>query len=116
MRPAFHRLVYALLVALVVNAAGWTFNAEIFEEPNVGSHPLTLADLGNSTPDDPAKVVQDTCNHGCHAASHFLGQVSHALTIAAAAGTAPLVACIPHGLLAHTSCPQFRPPRSTFLA
>lgn len=113
MRSLFHHFAYVVLVALLVNSAGWTFNSEVLEDVNSGEL-IAVAQITDNATDaslKQTKVVKGNCNHGCHAVNHLLGQVSHPLTVAVLTGTTPPVAHIFSAFLSRAPNAQFRPPR-----
>lgn len=110
--------LYLLLVALVVNAAGWTFNAEVLEEPGSGERTVLAQSTDGALPadGDTPTTAKGTCNHGCHAVNHLLGQISCPLVVAAMIGAVPLVAELSSAFLSRALGAQFRPPRFASLA
>ncbi|MDZ4264033.1 MAG: hypothetical protein U1B30_17110 [Pseudomonadota bacterium] len=77
MSASFRRVVQLLLVTLVINAGGWTFNREAVTDAFLGG--VEYAALA----DDEAATTQSgeeetglkgvVCNHWCHAVGHFVG-------------------------------------------
>jgi hypothetical protein len=79
MRKFFRQTLYFLMLTLMSNAVGWTFNQDAvadvwFDEQRTLStnvdHPAGQHDDVN------ASAPQHTCNHWCHAIGHFMGLTS----------------------------------------
>ena len=76
MSKSIRQTVYFLLITLVINAGGWTFNkdavADILfdEQQNMSVENEYLSDgyeyLETASPEIP-------CNHWCHSIGHFVG-------------------------------------------
>lgn len=76
MNKLIRQTIYFLLITLVINAGGWTFNNEAvadvwFDE----QHSLAADDdhasvQPEATQTDSPKIP---CNHWCHAIGHFVG-------------------------------------------
>ncbi len=116
MHPAAaRRLLYFLLVTLLINAGGWTFNREavadaFFVGPE--SSPTGLIQPSLKGTHDHGEPLKDKapCNHWCHEAAHFLGLFGQAPSLSSkpVAGYAShLARFIPEP--AHEGL--FRPPR-----
>lgn len=87
MHPAaVRRVLYFLLVTLVINAGGWTFNREAVADAlfggqgtvpaGMGQQPSVQADYGHGE----SLKAKAPCNHWCHEAGHFLGLFGQAST------------------------------------
>ena len=83
---AVRQLLYFLLITLLVNAGGWTFNREAVADVLFGEQE-TVAPAGRSNSPqtgyfhcEPIKA-KTPCNHWCHAEGHFLGLFGQALTL-----------------------------------
>lgn len=113
MNTLTRRIVYLLVITLVINVGGWTFNSEAvadmgFDElqsmASGGDQSFTQSDAGK------ADSVQIPCNHWCHAVGNFMGLLNHWVPIFPAFINGP----IPYTSLAvDPSSPdgRFRPPR-----
>lgn len=113
MSTAFRRIVHLLLVTLVINASGWTFNREAVADALLVAPQTTQTDDA-ATVAQPAEGKPDikgvVCNHWCHAADHFVGIFSLHPTLLMEATNAYSVSkpsilspALPEGL--------YRPPR-----
>lgn len=113
MSAAFRRIVHLLLITLVVNASGWTFNREavadalqVAPQTTQTDDAATAAQPGEGQPDIKGVV----CNHWCHAVDHFAG-------IFYLQPTLPTEACNAYSIrkrsIAPPSLPEglYRPPR-----
>ena len=84
MHPAtVRRLLYFLLVTLVINAGGWTFNREavadaFFAEDEIASAGMLQSSLQAGHGHGESLKAKAPCNHGCHEAAHFLGLFNQA--------------------------------------
>lgn len=103
------RFISFLLTIFMANMLAWSFSVEamadwIFEEQSVSN----AADLAKT---DQAPPAEQTCNHGCHVASHLQGQVANSLFFFAADATRTAFLdesfFLPPGIAQR----QFRPPR-----
>ena len=72
------RIIQFMLITLVINMGGWTFNKEAmadvwFDE----QRSLVVEAEHTSTGHEAPKAVshQHTCNHWCHAVGHFMGLI-----------------------------------------
>lgn len=78
------RIVQLLLITLVINAGGWTFNKEAvadvwFDEQRSqavsdGHSSIGSEELKSASPQSP-------CNHWCHAVGHFMGLLGQAAPV-----------------------------------
>lgn len=79
MKKIVRKIAYLLLLTLVVNAGGWTFNQEavadvMFDE----QHKVLIDDQDGSAPSHQNyDTTKSPCNHWCHAVGHFMGLLSH---------------------------------------
>lgn len=80
MNRLIRRTVYLLVITLVINVGGWTFNKEAvadmwFDE----QQSIASGSQQSFTKSDAAKAdsAQIPCNHWCHAFGHFVGLHSH---------------------------------------
>jgi len=115
MPATIRRIVQLLLVTLVINAVGWTFNreavADVFfaDQRTVSADAMQLSpQLGNHHGE--RFKTELPCNHWCHAVGHFLGLFGPvpALSLERVAGYSPQISWfIPDP----TSSSRFRPPR-----
>ncbi len=117
MSAAFRRIVHLLLITLVVNASGWTFNREAVADTLQDA--LQIASQTTQT-DDAATAAQPAegqpdikgvvCNHWCHAVDHLVGIFSLHPTLLMEATNAYSVS---KPSILHPSLPEglYRPPR-----
>ena len=77
MSAPFRRFVQFLLITLVINAGGWTFNLEAVADVFLmEASPMTLVDDESFTEqsgDGKTSLNGVVCNHWCHAVHHFVG-------------------------------------------
>lgn len=77
MSVTFRRIVQFLLITLVINGGGWTFNrAAVADAFLMDASPTALADDESSTEqssDGKTSLNGVVCNHWCHAVDHFVG-------------------------------------------
>lgn len=76
MSAAFRRIVHLLLITLVINTSGWTFNREaVADTLQVAQQTTQIDDAATAT--QPGEGQSDikgvVCNHWCHAVDHFAG-------------------------------------------
>ncbi|MFA6202658.1 MAG: hypothetical protein WC710_05655 [Gallionella sp.] len=77
--------IYFLMITLVINAGGWTFNKEAvadvwFDE----QRSLAMEDHYSSSESQGVNAdvsPQSPCNHWCHAAVHFMGLLSQSTPV-----------------------------------
>jgi hypothetical protein len=106
--------VYFLMITLVINAGGWTFNKEAvtdvwFDE----QRSLAVDDHHSSSKFQGIKAdvsPQSPCNHWCHAVGHFVGLLGQSIS--------PLPEFVdeysiqhPHTFQLLSPDARFRPPR-----
>jgi hypothetical protein len=78
------RAIYFLIITLVINACGWTFNkeavADVWFDEQRG---LTVDGVQSSSGHDGIEAVssQSPCNHWCHALGHFTGLISQPVPV-----------------------------------
>ncbi|MBA3024348.1 MAG: hypothetical protein KKG03_05445 [Gammaproteobacteria bacterium] len=79
MKKYLRQSIYVLMLTLVSNAVGWTFNSEavadVWFEAQVNSSVVAELDSDEHA-DDKAVAHQGQCNHWCHAIGHFMGLTS----------------------------------------
>ena len=79
MHPAaVRRLLYFLLVTLLINAGGWTFNREAVADALFAGQEIVPAgtmqpSLQASHAHGESLKAKVACTHWCHEAGHFLG-------------------------------------------
>ncbi|MCL5060503.1 MAG: hypothetical protein M1449_08355 [Candidatus Thermoplasmatota archaeon] len=76
MPAAFRRIVQLLLVTLVINAGGWTFNREALAYVFLEAPQTAQADdaaIAAQPGEGKTGVKGVACNHWCHAVDHFVG-------------------------------------------
>lgn len=76
--------VYFLMITLVINAGGWTFNKEAVADVWFDEQRSLAVDDGHpSTGHENLKAVspENPCNHWCHAVEHFMGLLSQSTTV-----------------------------------
>ena len=77
MSAAFRRIVQFLLITLVINAGGWTFNREaVADSFYMEASQTALADdelYAEQSGDGKTSFNGAVCNHWCHAVDHFVG-------------------------------------------
>lgn len=112
---AVRRILYFLLVTLLTNASGWTFNREaiadvFFASQEVISAATEQLPLHTSADHGAPANAKAPCNHWCHALSHFLGLFDQATCLCFRSITAyfPQLSSL---ILNPTSEDHFRPPR-----
>lgn len=115
MRKLLRQTVYFLMLTLMSNAVGWTFNQEavadvLFEEQRIL---VVNADhLADQHEDASAIAHQHTCNHWCHAVGHFMGLPSQTAFVLPDLVDSPSLS-LQTTLLSYSSTDLFRPPRAT---
>lgn len=80
----FRRAVFFLMITLVINAGGWTFNKEAvadvwFEE----QRSQAIDDDHTSVKAGDLKTIshKSLCNHWCHSVGHFMGLLSQSASV-----------------------------------
>lgn len=76
--------IYFLLITLVINAAGWTFNQEAVADVWFDDQQNCAVADENGT--DTAEITQSVshknpCNHWCHVIGHFVGLHSQSAAV-----------------------------------
>lgn len=114
MDSLIRRTIYFLMITLVINAGGWTFNKEAVADVWFDEQRNVAVDVGHSPAEsDVAHAVapeKSPCNHWCHAVSHFMGLLNHSTPlISEVAQVYPVLLA----LFIQPSFPDgnFRPPR-----
>ena len=80
MTTSVRRTIYLLVITLVINLGGWTFNKEAWadvlldEQQSVSSGGIQSSVLSG---EDKSTPPEAECNHWCHAIGHFIGLFSH---------------------------------------
>lgn len=109
MLSELRRLIFFLIVTLLVNTGGWTFNGEAMADV-LRDAQQTAADFAqpghNSLPHDKATP----CNHWCHAIGHFVGLPSIWQVTPAPAG-GERISIPSHQKITAQPDELFRPPR-----
>lgn len=114
MKKFLRQSIYFLMLTLVSNAVGWTFNneavADVLFEAQINS-----AMVGEPASDEHAadKAIshQGQCNHWCHAVGHFMGLPSQAAFVVPDFSCTHSVSLQPT-LHPHSLDDLFRPPRA----
>ena len=73
------RVIYLLVITLVVNVGGWTFNTEALADVLLGDQETVLVkSVQASDPSEAGNLAapEEPCNHWCHAVGHFIGLLS----------------------------------------
>lgn len=84
---AVRRLLYFLLVTLLINAGGWTFNREAVADAlfagqdTVPAGEIVQPSLQAGHGHGESPKAKAACNHWCHEAGHFLGLFGQAPTL-----------------------------------
>lgn len=76
MNRLIHRTIYLLVITLVINAGGWTFNREAVADAFLEAPQTALADDASTAAqpgEEKSGVKGFVCNHWCHAVDHFVG-------------------------------------------
>jgi len=84
MDKLIRQTIYFLVITLVINAGGWTFNKEAVADVWFGEQRSLAVDDGHSsTGHEDLKAVssQSPCNHWCHAVGHFMGLLSQSAPV-----------------------------------
>ena len=87
MHPAaVRRLLYFLLVTLLINAGGWTFNREAVVDAFFAGQESVPAGMGQPSlqaghGQGESPKAKAACTHWCHEAGHFLGLFGQAPTL-----------------------------------
>ena len=83
MDKLIRQTIYFLVITLVINAGGWTFNKEAVADVWFGEQRSLAVDDGHSsTGHEDLKAVssQSPCNHWCHAVGHFMGLLGQSVS------------------------------------
>ena len=113
MLSELRRVIFFLIVTLLVNTGGWTFNGEAMADV-LRDAQQTAADFAQSdhgaTPGDKEATP---CNYWCYAIGHFVGLPSvWQVTLAPTGGEQ--ISIPPHQKITAQSDELFRPPRFHF--
>ena len=114
MKKFLRQSIYFLMLPLVSNAVGWTFNSEavadVWFEAQINSS--VVADQTFDEHADGETVShQDPCNHWCHAVGHFMGLPSQATFMTPYLSSNHFIS-LQAILLPYSPDDLFRPPRS----
>ena len=80
MNSLIRRTIYFLMITLVINAGGWTFNKEAVADVWFDEQRSMAMDIDHSpTESDGVQAVspESPCNHWCHAVGQFMGLLNH---------------------------------------
>lgn len=109
MATSIRRIVQLLLITLLVNAGGWTFNgaavADVFFQETQQNDAAAMAGEPESC------TTKAVCNHWCHAVGHFVGLFPSPLGIIPAVATGDRFAAKRLIILPLLPAGHFRPPR-----
>lgn len=78
------RIVQFMLITLVINMGGWTFNKEAVADVWFDEQRSLAMDDGHSlTGHQDLNTVpsEHSCNHWCHAVGHFVGFLSQSASV-----------------------------------
>jgi len=78
------RIVQFMLITLVINMGGWTFNKEAVADVWFDELRSLAVDDGHSSTghaDLKAVSLQTPCNHWCHAIGHFMGLLGQTASV-----------------------------------
>lgn len=110
MATSIRRIVQLLLITLLVNAGGWTFNgaavADVFLQ-ETQQNDAAAAQAG----EPESCTTKAVCNHWCHAVGHFIGLFPPPLGIIPAVATGDRFAAKRLIILPLLPAGHFRPPR-----
>lgn len=84
MSGMIRRTIYFLLLTLVINAGGWTFNKEAVADVWFAEQRnLVIDDDHSSAEPEDLKTIspKSPCNQWCHAVGHFMGLLSQSATM-----------------------------------
>lgn len=109
MATSIRRIVQLLLITLLVNAGGWTFNgaavADVFFQETQQNDAAAMAEEPKSC------TTKTVCNHWCHAVSHFVGFFPQPPDIIPAGAASDRFAAKRLIILPLLPAGHFRPPR-----
>ena len=77
---SIRQAIYFLVITLVINAGGWTFNKEAVADVWFNGQQNLAVDSGHASVESACtKTVspKSSCNHWCYAVGHFVGLFSH---------------------------------------
>ena len=78
------RTIYFLLITLVINAGGWTFNKDAIADVWFDEQRSLAVDDDHSSAKSEAAQTDSPkipCNHWCHAIGHFVGLHSQSAAV-----------------------------------
>ena len=118
MNRARRRLVSFLMAIFLVNMLTWSFSSEALADWITEEQATAVSNAASASANDPvdSHKSEQTCNHGCHAASHFQVQVSIPLAFLSPRAALPFLLDESFSLPLGIAQRQFRPPRQTFQA
>ncbi|TCV78226.1 hypothetical protein [Sulfurirhabdus autotrophica] len=114
MKRYIRHTIFLLVITLVINVGGWTFNKEAVADLLLDEQQSVALDNDQSvTSTDTAKLVtvQTPCNHWCHVVGNLMGLLSYwssdfpVFTNGQIPYSSPVIAPSP-------TDGQFRPPRA----
>jgi hypothetical protein len=115
----YRRLIALTLIPSVFYALTWSVGASVLADEIAGSQAIVASfDAGapGHTDMPGTNHFEKSCNHGCHAAGHLLGQVGEALTLPIGAPGEDARVPSPLSFPVSPSDDPFRPPRTSSLA
>ncbi len=84
MGKLIRQTVFFLMITLMINAGGWTFNKEAVADVWFAEQRnLVIDDNHSSAEPEDFKTVspKSPCNHWCHAVGHFIGLLSQSAPV-----------------------------------
>lgn len=84
MDRSIHQTIYLLLITLVINFGGWTFNQEAVADVWFDEQSCMAVDDGHAsveTEDHKTVSSKIRCNHWCHIVGHFVGLFSQGASV-----------------------------------
>src|SRR3989338_6634913 len=80
------RIVQFMLITLVINMGGWTFNKEAVADVWFDEQCSVVIGDGHSSSEPEGLKAnvspQSPCNHWCHAVGHFMGLLGQSASVA----------------------------------
>lgn len=76
--------IFFLMITLVINAGGWTFNKEAVADVWFDEQRNVVIDNNHSSaePEDLKTISpKSPCNHWCHSVGHFMGLFSQMMPV-----------------------------------
>jgi len=115
MRKFFRQITYFLMLTLMSNALGWTFNneavADVLFEAQINLSVAT-EQVSDEHQEENAVAHHGQCNHWCHAISHFMGLLGQS-AFAVPEYFGEYTAQLPISVQSSSPDELFRPPRAT---